>query len=137
MEWLSADLARVPASTPVLMLSHIPILAACLLNDPQGAGEKGDGWRVSPHVMLANTRKVRTLFAERGNVKLCLSGHIHLVDRVDYAGVSYVCDGAVSGKWWRGAQYECCEGYGRIDLFDDGTWEHRYVPYGWVAEPDA
>jgi 3',5'-cyclic-AMP phosphodiesterase len=137
MEWLKADLARVPATTPVLVLSHIPILAACILNDPQSAGEKGEGWRVSPRILLANTRKIRTLFAERGNVKLCLSGHIHLVDRVDYNGVSYVCDGAVCAKWWRGAQYECHEGYGRIDLFDDGTWEHRYVPYGWVAEPDA
>ncbi len=137
LDWLKTDLAGVPASTPVLVLSHIPILAACVLNDPQGGGEKDQGWRVSERVLLANTRKIRTLFAEHANVKLCLSGHIHLVDRVDYAGVSYVCDGAVSGNWWRGVHYECHEGYGRIDLYADGTWEHRYVPYGWEAAPET
>lgn len=137
MDWLRADLGRLPADTPVLVLSHIPILAACVLNDPQSTGEKNGEWRVSASVMLANSRKIRMLFAERANVKLCLSGHIHLVDRVDYAGVSYVCDGAVSGAWWRGPRYECREGYGRIDLFADGTWEHRYVPYGWEAAPET
>lgn len=137
MEWLRADLARLPAGTPALVVSHIPILAACVLSDPKGAAEKEGEWRVSGSLMLTNGRKIRTLFAEQGNVKLCLSGHIHLVDRVDYAGVSYVCDGAVSARWWRGPYYECQEGYGRIDLYADGTWEHRYVPFGWEAQPDA
>jgi Icc protein len=133
LDWLRSDLERVPATTPVLVVSHIPILAACVLSDPERAGEKLEGWRVSPALMVAQTRRIRTLFAERGNVKLCLSGHIHLVDRVDYAGVSYVCDGAVCGKWWRGPHYECREGYGRIDLYADGGWAHRYVTYGWEA----
>ena len=121
----------------MLVLSHVPIFAACLLNDVQKFGEKREGWRVSPQLLLANTRRIRLLFAERGNVKLCVSGHIHLVDRVDYAGISYVCDGAVSAKWWRGPHYECREGYGRFDLYADGAWEHRYVPYEWEAAKEG
>jgi 3',5'-cyclic AMP phosphodiesterase CpdA len=134
MEWLRAELARVPVTTPVLVLSHIPIFAACVLDDPKGKAEQDGEWRVPASLMLADSHKIRTLFAERGNVRLCLSGHIHRVDRVDFGGVSYVCDGAVSGAWWRGPHYDCREGYGRIDLFADGTWNHRYVTYGWQAE---
>lgn len=136
-EWLRADLAGVPKDMPVLVVSHIPILAACVLADPKGAGEKAEGWRVSAGSLLCDGHKIRTLFAERRNVRLCLSGHIHLVDRVDYDGVSYVCDGAVCGKWWRGPHYECREGYGRVDLFADGSWTHRYITYDWQAESEV
>lgn len=134
MDWLREDLARVPATTPVLVWSHIPVFAACVLHDPKDEGEKEKGWRVGAGVMIAESHRLRTLFSERGNVKLCLSGHIHLVDRVDYNSVSYICDGAVSAGWWRGPHYECKEGYGLVDLHADGTWEHRYVTYGWKAE---
>lgn len=35
------------------------------------------------------------------------------------------------GGWWGGNHFECTYGYGMIDLYDDGTFENRYVPYGW------
>ena len=134
MAWLRADLAHVPATTPVLLFSHIPIFAACVLHDPKEAAEQTDGWRVPAGLMLVDSHRIRTLFAEHPNVRLCLSGHVHLQDRVDFNGVTYICDGAVSGAWWRGPRYECREGYGRIDLFADGAWNHRYVTYDWHAE---
>jgi 3',5'-cyclic AMP phosphodiesterase CpdA len=135
MDWLRADLGSVPATTPVLVVSHIPIFAACVLDDTDGVAEKDGGWRVPESLMLVNSRKIRALFAECANVRLCLSGHIHLADRVEYNGVGYVCDGAVCGAWWRGPQHECREGYGRIDLYADGTWNHSYTTYDWHAEP--
>jgi 3',5'-cyclic-AMP phosphodiesterase len=66
-------------------------------------------------------------------VPLLLSGHIHLVDRVSYLGKTYVCDGAVCGNWWRGPCQQFAEGYGVVDLWPDGTFEHQYVTYGWKA----
>jgi hypothetical protein len=36
-----------------------------------------------------------------------------------------------------GVHYECHEGYGQIDLYADGTWAHRYVPYGWQAASET
>ena len=33
-----------------------------------------------------------------------------------------------------GRHQECDEGYGLIDLYDDGTFEREYVKYGWKAE---
>jgi Icc protein len=65
-------------------------------------------------------------------VKLCISGHVHLQDRVDYLGMSFVCDGAVSGNWWGGAHQECHEGFGVFDLYENGTFAHQYIDYGWT-----
>jgi Icc protein len=48
--------------------------------------------------------------------------------------VTYICDGAVSGAWWKGRNHECDEGYGLINLYDDGTFDHAYQTYGWLAK---
>jgi 3',5'-cyclic AMP phosphodiesterase CpdA len=133
-EWLAADLKGVREKTPVMVVSHIPILAACVLNDTESKAEKERAFKVSTSLMMSDSRRIRTLFANHPNVKLCLSGHIHQVDRVDFNGVTYLCDGAVSGAWWRGRNHECSEGYALIDLYDDGRFDHQYVTYGWVAE---
>lgn len=81
-----------------------------------------------------DARRIKDLFVRHPNVRLCLSGHLHLVDRVEYLGVTYLCNGAVSGAWWKGNHQECEPGYALIDLHNDGSFEHRYVTYGWKAE---
>ena len=83
--------------------------------------------------MHANVMPIVELFRKH-NVRLCLSGHMHMIDRVAFRGITFICDGAVSGNWWKGAHLEFPEGYGVIDLYADGTFEHQYVTYGWVAE---
>lgn len=134
MEWLKGDLAKVPATTPVVVLSHIPIVAACVYFF--GKQFKGGEWKVPGSWMHEDAADLVALFLKHRNVKLCLSGHIHLIDRVDFQGVTYLCDGAVSANWWKGRHQECDEGYGLIDLYDDGTFDHEYVAYGWKAEPE-
>jgi hypothetical protein len=67
------------------------------------------------------------------NVKLCISGHVHMVDRVEYLGITFICDGSVCGNWWKGKHHEFDEGFGVFDFYPDGSFEHRYNPYGWVA----
>ncbi|HEY1858757.1 MAG TPA: metallophosphoesterase, partial [Gemmataceae bacterium] len=109
-EWLRTDLDATAKTTPVLVLSHIPIVAACALFD--GENEKSGNWVVPSAWMHIDARRIRDLFLQHPNVKLCLSGHIHLQDRVEYNGVTYVCNGAVSGNWWRGAYQGCAPGYG-------------------------
>jgi hypothetical protein len=73
------------------------------------------------------------LFATRPNVKACVSGHMHLVEQLDFGGVAYFCNGAVSAGWWKGTHRGTDFGYALVDLHDDGTVERRYVPYGWTA----
>ncbi len=131
LDWLSRELAADRA-TPTLVITHIPILTATVvLDDP----EKETNTRpVSSGLLMADGRRTRSLFAKHPNVKVCVAGHMHRIDRVDFLGVSYLCNGAVSGNWWKGAHHECREGYAVIDLFDDGSFENRYVTYGWKAE---
>ena len=68
---------------------------------------------------------------KKQNVKLCLSGHVHYVDGIEYLGVKYLCNGAVSGNWWGDpiALEEFPPVYATIDLFDDGTTENLLVYY--------
>ncbi len=133
-EWLSDDLAETPASTPILLVSHQPILSAAAFFD--GDNETSGDWKVPADLMCIDSRRIKNLFKKYSNVKLCLSGHLHLVDRVDYCGVSYLCNGAVCGAWWKGDHQECDEGYGLIDLYDDGSFAHQYVAFNWTPMPE-
>lgn len=130
LDWLGGDLAAA-AGKPTLVLSHIPILTVTVV---LGNPKKGTATREVPSsLMMDDSARTRELFARHPHVKLAVSGHMHRLDRVDYRGVSYLCNGAVSANWWKGAHHECHEGYAVIDLYDDGTFESRYVTYGWKA----
>jgi len=132
-EWLAAELKATPQGTPVAILSHIPILAACPFLD--GANEKTGDWVVPGAWMHIDARRLTALFHSIGNVKVCLSGHMHLVDAVQYLGTTYYCNGAVCGAWWKGKYQQFAEGYALVDLYDDGSSTCEYVLYGWRAAP--
>ncbi|MGE0482096.1 MAG: metallophosphoesterase [Phycisphaerae bacterium] len=134
-EWLTEQLAQAPTGAPVVVVSHIPILAGCVLAYDKDA-DKNAKTTINGGLMHTDAGRITKLFQKHRNVRLCLSGHIHELDRVEYNGVAYICDGAVSGAWWKGKNRECREGYGVIDLFDDGSFEHQYVAYGWEAAKD-
>lgn len=124
--WLEAELNNTPAHMPVMVVSHIPILTATLMIEDNIINK----WQMLGGDMHTDTAKIISLFYKHPNVKLCLSGHIHLRDKVVYNNVTYLCNGAVSGAWWEGNRRETFPGYGLIDLYNDGTFEERYVPYG-------
>ena len=128
-EWLKSDLQKADPKKPVMVLSHIPIISAAAFMD--GDCEKSGDWQVPGAWMHIDARKIKDLFLKHPNVKLCLSGHLHLVDRVDYLGVTYLCNGAVCGSWWKGAYQECDAGYALVDLYADGSFENQYINYGW------
>ncbi|MBX3376097.1 MAG: metallophosphoesterase [Phycisphaeraceae bacterium] len=129
-EWLEGDLAGT--RLPVAVLSHIPILAATqLVIQPNKDSKKRE---ISDSLMMTDAPRFVETFAKHPHVKLCLSGHIHQIDRVEFQGVTYLCNGAVSGNWWKGRYKMCDEGYAMLDLHADGTFESSYVKYGWKAE---
>ncbi len=128
-EWLADDLARTTA--PTLVLSHIPILAACAYFD--GDNEQSGNWHVPGAWMHIDARRLKDLFLGHPQVKVCISGHIHLEDRVEYNGVTYLCNGAVCGGWWKGSYQECPPGYAMMDLNEDGTFAQRYGPWSAVS----
>ena len=79
-----------------------------------------------------DAQRIVSLFKRHANVKLCLSGHLHLTERIEYAGVTYVCGGAVSGNWWKGDHHGTEEGYAIVDLYDDGSFDWQYIDYNWT-----
>jgi Icc protein len=123
--WLENELKQTSSSVPILILSHIPILTATNLIEDDIVNK----WVMLGGDMHTDTAKIINLFYRHPNVKLCLSGHIHLREKLIYNNVTYICNGAVSGAWWNGNRRETAPGYGLIDLYSDGTFEEQYVNY--------
>lgn len=124
-DWLKNDLDKTEKNT--MIISHIPLLSACVFFD--GSNMKNGKWEVPGSWMHTDSKQISEIFHEENKVKLAVSGHIHLTDRVDYNGVSYICNGAVSGRWWFGKYQHTPAGYAIIDLFDDGNFTNTYVEY--------
>ena len=130
-DWLTRELRDTPATTPVLVWSHVPIVSVLptlgTRSAPTGDLSLASG---STHT---DAGKVVALLARHPNVKGCLSGHLHQLDEVRVRGVRFHCNGAVSGNWWKGKHQGMPEGYAVVDLFADGAYTVEYVPFGWVA----
>lgn len=133
-DWLDRTLRDTPKNMPVCVVSHIPILSACVFFD--GENEKTGDWSVPGAWMHLDARRIKDLFHKHGNVKLCLSGHLHLAEIVDYLGVRYACGGAVCGGWWDGPYHEFSPGYLLVDLHADGRNEVSFKSYGWKSSGD-
>ena len=128
LAWLKADLAKTNPKTPILLLSHVPIMTGTVFTFD--TGPKKDSTVIISGLMHTDTTDLIQLFYQYPNIKAALSGHTHLLDRVDYNGVAYLCNGAVSGNWWKTDTFhETKAGYALIDLYDDGTVERTYLPY--------
>lgn len=133
-EWLHGDLKATGPEKPICVFSHIPLLCACAFFHGGTERVRDDHWHVPDAWMHRDVKHLLNRLKPY-KVRLLMSGHMHLVDRVDYIGMTFLCDGAVSGAWWQGAHQEFAEGYGVVDLWPDGTFAHQYVSYGWRAGP--
>lgn len=128
-QWLAAKLETIPSNRPVFIFSHIPILCAAAFFD--GDNESSGDWQIPGAWVHIDARRIVELFYNHPNVKLAISGHIHLLDEVVYNDVTYYCNGAVSGNWWKGDYHQTPAGYAVINLYEDGTFNREYIAYGW------
>jgi len=134
LDWFKADLAATPATTPILVVTHVPIFSAAnFFDNSEQKKHEGPDITISHTRMHVDYRELDNLFAGYPNIKLCLSGHIHLLERCEYNGITHICDGAVCGDKWNGPRQRTPEGYGLIDLYADGSFKHQYMTYGWKA----
>ena len=128
MDWLRADLAKTDSKTPVLVLSHIPILSATQFYDRNTV--KNGNWVIPGGWNHTDAVDLVELFYQYPNVKAALSGHMHLLDHCTYNNVQYFCNGSVCGNWWTSDTYHQTKaGYALFDLYDDGSLERIYLPY--------
>jgi 3',5'-cyclic AMP phosphodiesterase CpdA len=144
-EWLEGDLAANKAK-PTLVLTHIPVLQACVLIADANPVETGT--HLNPHSLVTNNFRVCDLFSRNPQVKVVLSGHIHFVEDLRMPGPAHICSGAVSGTWWQTPQAAAARprregepavprplrstaGYQMLELEADGSFTTRYVESGW------
>ena len=129
-EWLKEQLGKIPSTSPVCIFCHVPILSmGAMLYDTQRKSIKDVKF---PSADMHNDhQRIKNLFFKHKNVKVCLSGHVHYIDAIEYLGVKYLCNGAVSGNWWRDplSLDEFPPVYTLIDFFDDGTVIHQHIYY--------
>ena len=110
------------------IVSHIPIISFCSAMFFKEMLPNGD-WKLSRALLHTDARKIKDLFKKYPNIKTCLSGHIHLQDEVNYLGIKYYCNGAISGNWWGGAFQDFAPAYALLDFYSNGTVERKMVEY--------
>ena len=130
MDWLKKELASVPSTTHICIVSHIPILAICCIFDRDITNMRT--MRISDSNMHSDSEELIELFYQHKNVRACLSGHIHMVDYVNYLGVEYFCNGAVAGNWWKGDLKHFAPSYSVMNFYDSGAVSREVQYYKWT-----
>jgi Icc protein len=128
LDWLVQELQSTPKDTFICVVSHIPILSICaglFFNKTEANGDL----KIQRNLMHTDFLALKKLFMQYPNIKVCLSGHIHMQDELDYLGIRYYCNGAVSGNWWGGSFQEFAPAYAQVELFDDGSSKRAMVQY--------
>ena len=125
LTWLQTELASVPKENFICIVSHIPILSICAGLFFDKTEPNGD-LKIQRNLMHSDFLSLKKIFNNYPNIKVCISGHIHLQDELNYLGIKYYCNGAVSGNWWKGSFQEFAPAYAMLEFYADGT-SKRYM----------
>jgi 3',5'-cyclic AMP phosphodiesterase CpdA len=126
LDWLKADLSAVGKTRPIIIVSHIPFYSVW------HQVIFGPGYKLDGKALVNNLHTFRKLL-DQYNIPLVLSGHGHIVERIEVGRSTYIQGGAVSGMWWKGPVHGHAENYGIITCRSDGTWAWQDHDYGWKA----
>jgi 3',5'-cyclic AMP phosphodiesterase CpdA len=126
LAWLRNELGRTNPETPIIIVSHIPLLTT-LYQATEGAVAAARANRV-----VVNNREVLEVFKDH-NLLLVLQGHLHIDELLRWRRTHFITGGAVCGKWWRGSWHGTPEGFGIVTLRPDRV-DWKYHTYGWVAK---
>ena len=125
LEWMKHDLSRIHASTPVVLVTHMPLLTAFF------SATEGATFAAKANRVVTNNLEVLKLI-ENYNVILVLQGHLHISELIRWRDITFIVGGAVSGQWWRGPWHGTQEGFNLLTLTGNRVdWE--YIEYGWEA----
>ena len=127
LAWLQSELEKAKDKY-ICIVSHIPILSICaglFFNKTETNGDL----KIQRNLMHTDFLALKKLFLQYPNIKVCLSGHIHMQDELHFLGVKYFCNGAVCGNWWHGSFNDFAPAYATIELYDDGTASRKMIEY--------
>lgn len=125
IEWIKRDIQKIGKETPIVIVAHIPFITF--------AKQILYGYPAEMTRSLVVTNAFDTLKLFDGyNLKLVLQGHLHIVEEMIFKSVHFITGGAISGKWWEGANHGFEEGFIVIDVNNnDFSWE--FIDYGWTS----
>jgi 3',5'-cyclic AMP phosphodiesterase CpdA len=126
LAWLAADLKALPASAPVIVSVHIPLVTAFEAYAPPPATPPAHHG-----LSIANAYEVIALF-EGHNVLGVLQGHTHINETVTWKGIPYITSGAVCGNWWHGTRLGTPEGF-TVARVESGKLSTHYETYGFKS----
>jgi len=127
LNWFKQELEKAKDKF-VCIISHIPILSICAGLFFDKTESNGD-LKIQRNLMHTDFLLLKKIFNGYPNIKACLSGHIHLQDELEYLGIKYFCNGAVSGNWWKGNFQEFAPAYAVFELSDDGKISRTMQKY--------
>ena len=126
LQWLSADLAALPAHMPVIVTIHYPVVTAFPQYEAAKPSPDSRGG-----LSLINSSEVIDRFTGY-NIIGVLQGHTHVNELVVWKGVPYHTCGAVSGNWWHGTRMGTPEGFTVVEVAH-GRMTTRYETYGFKS----
>ncbi|HXC06923.1 MAG TPA: metallophosphoesterase [Bacteroidia bacterium] len=128
-DWLKTELESTPSTQYICIVTHVPILAMCTLFNE--FNKQADHYRIPDNILHADAEELIALFASYPNIRTCLSGHIHRIDQVNYLGIDYFCNGAVSGSWWKGNYHQFPPSFSMMNFYENGKVERELIYYNW------
>jgi 3',5'-cyclic AMP phosphodiesterase CpdA len=126
LEWLKRDLANVRPGTPIVIVTHMPLLTSFY------SATKGSTYTAEKNRVVVNNYEVLKII-ENHNVVLVLQGHLHVKELIKWQNKTFIIGGAICGKWWRGHYFGTEEGLNLISLRGNRV-EWEYIDYGWTAK---
>lgn len=121
LEWLKSDLNKTDSLTPIVMVSHIPMLSV----RGQMTGSAGP--------MIDNVAEVFKML-DNCNLKLILQGHVHWKESgVVNDRFEFITGGSIAGNGWKGRRHNTKEGFVLIKI-QNGEVSWEYIDHGWEKE---
>lgn len=124
--WLKNYLSVLPAGTPLIISTHIPLVTAFYTY----ADESPSAFKHQA-MSTVNTREIIDLLHPH-NVLAVFQGHTHVLERVISHDIPFITGGAVSGNWWQGTHLGTPEGYMVVHVDSTGV-RTDYKTYGFKS----
>ncbi len=131
LAWLRDDLSK-SQMRPAIVVTHAPVVSAVELFSDRAT--RTDAALAVPFGRVISNAPALLDAVKPGNVRAFISGHLHLIERLELMGHTFICSGSVSGHQWNGPRMGTPEGIGVFDCRPDGTFDFRYQSHGWQAK---
>lgn len=123
IRWLREEIAKTDSLTPLVIITHIPLLTGYsqFFKGATACNEEG--------LVVVNSREILDVFAGH-NLKMVLQGHLHFLEDNYVNGIHFITGGAVCSGWWLHKYHGLEEGFLDLVLTPEKiSW--KYIDYGW------